>query len=344
VVHLKRFSSGRISRDKIDSVIDFPIDGLDLTDRVVGAQAIHQLQDEEGDGEDRLMESIGSLDANDDAVESDAPIYDLYAVDNHFGGLGGGHYTAYAKNPDDERWYYFDDSSVRPVRSLDEMKTSAAYLLFYRRRTTRPIGGKSREKVRERVRQSEECGEENNVNDSDDAAHRDGKDDGENAEEDANENTDVQGRGASEGQARLRWRGVETESMSWQNDTVLPAYSTVDDHDYDYQAQTRNDMWSGVYRATEQRKANVRSSSSKDGDTDDKTESLTARSSDDALAASHSSAGQLSSSDADMGFEQKDVSRGSSADVVVHLASGGPPTTTSIDEHRPAARAVGTTM
>ena len=25
-------------------------------------------------------------------------IYDLYAVSNHFGGLGGGHYTAYAKN------------------------------------------------------------------------------------------------------------------------------------------------------------------------------------------------------------------------------------------------------
>lgn len=24
--------------------------------------------------------------------------YDLYAVSNHFGGLGGGHYTAYAKN------------------------------------------------------------------------------------------------------------------------------------------------------------------------------------------------------------------------------------------------------
>jgi len=25
-------------------------------------------------------------------------LYDLYAVSNHFGGLGGGHYTAYAKN------------------------------------------------------------------------------------------------------------------------------------------------------------------------------------------------------------------------------------------------------
>ena len=25
-------------------------------------------------------------------------LYDLYAVSNHFGGLGGGHYTAYCKN------------------------------------------------------------------------------------------------------------------------------------------------------------------------------------------------------------------------------------------------------
>ena len=25
-------------------------------------------------------------------------IYDLYAVSNHFGGMGGGHYTAFAKN------------------------------------------------------------------------------------------------------------------------------------------------------------------------------------------------------------------------------------------------------
>jgi ubiquitin C-terminal hydrolase len=32
-----------------------------------------------------------------------APIYDLYAISNHYGGLGGGHYTAYAKNS--SKWY-----------------------------------------------------------------------------------------------------------------------------------------------------------------------------------------------------------------------------------------------
>lgn len=149
VVHLKRFSGGRISRDKIDSLIDFPISGLDLTDRVEGAKSVQQIHEEEGEEGDKLMESIGSLDANDDAVESDAPLYDLYAVDNHFGGLGGGHYTAYAKHPETEQWHYFDDSSVRSVHDPNETKSSAAYLLFYRRRTTRPIGGKSREMVRQ---------------------------------------------------------------------------------------------------------------------------------------------------------------------------------------------------
>lgn len=157
VVHLKRFSSGRISRDKIDSFIDFPVHGLDLTERVEGAKAVAQLfAEDDDDDEDKLMESIGSLGADDDAVESDTPVYDLYAVDNHYGGLGGGHYTAYAKNPEDERWYYFDDSSVRAVENADEVKGRAAYLLFYRRRTTRPIGGKSRDKVREKVKVEQE--------------------------------------------------------------------------------------------------------------------------------------------------------------------------------------------
>ena len=30
------------------------------------------------------------------------PIYDLYAVINHYGGMIGGHYTAYARLPSDK--------------------------------------------------------------------------------------------------------------------------------------------------------------------------------------------------------------------------------------------------
>jgi ubiquitin carboxyl-terminal hydrolase 4/11/15 len=41
--------------------------------------------------------------------------YELYAVSNHYGGMGGGHYTAYAKNKD--IWYDFNDSSVHKVKA-----------------------------------------------------------------------------------------------------------------------------------------------------------------------------------------------------------------------------------
>lgn len=67
VVHLKRFSHTRTWRDKIDAYIDFPMEGLDLTDRVL------------------------SISNPDQVAPEDRLIYDLYGVDNHFGGMGGGH-------------------------------------------------------------------------------------------------------------------------------------------------------------------------------------------------------------------------------------------------------------
>ncbi|KAG0263152.1 CSN-associated deubiquitinating enzyme Ubp12 [Actinomortierella ambigua] len=103
VVHLKRFSHTRSWRDKIDAFVDFPIMGLDLRGKA-------------------LQE------------EGDENIYDLYAVSNHMGGLGGGHYTAYAKNAKADEWFNFDDSHVSPVNKVDSIKSSNAYLLFYRRR------------------------------------------------------------------------------------------------------------------------------------------------------------------------------------------------------------------
>ncbi|KAI9495262.1 hypothetical protein BDB00DRAFT_259923 [Zychaea mexicana] len=67
VVHLKRFSHTKTWRDKIDTFIDFPLEGLDLTERVL------------------------SIENAQDVPEEDRLIYDLYGVDNHFGGMGGGH-------------------------------------------------------------------------------------------------------------------------------------------------------------------------------------------------------------------------------------------------------------
>jgi ubiquitin carboxyl-terminal hydrolase 4/11 len=148
VVHLKRFSSNRSFRDKLDNLIDFPITDLDLTERVGDKFWIEQ---------DRGGERL---------------VYDLFAVDCHFGGLGGGHYTAYAKNFVDDKWYYFDgisifylinfsDSSVRSAQATDAV-SSAAYLLFYRRRSEEPLGGDTAPLTAEFIAKKEaEAAEEN---------------------------------------------------------------------------------------------------------------------------------------------------------------------------------------
>ena len=37
------------------------------------------------------------------------PIYDLYSVVNHVGVLGAGHYTAHSVNPDNKKWFAYND-------------------------------------------------------------------------------------------------------------------------------------------------------------------------------------------------------------------------------------------
>lgn len=105
IVHLKRFqfSATTHRRSKIETPIDFPLVGLDLRE-----EAKHWNLGEE-------------------------PIYDCYALTNHFGGLGGGHYTAFAQN-DDGEWCGFDDSRVTMGLSSNSIVTPAAYVLYYKRR------------------------------------------------------------------------------------------------------------------------------------------------------------------------------------------------------------------
>ena len=65
--------------------------------------------------------------------ESTCYQYDLYGVVNHFGTMGGGHYTATVKNQRTQEWLYYDDSSVKPYAECDVVSRSA-YILFYRRK------------------------------------------------------------------------------------------------------------------------------------------------------------------------------------------------------------------
>ncbi|TPX34231.1 hypothetical protein SmJEL517_g03085 [Synchytrium microbalum] len=84
--------------------------------------------DEEMWDENMAIDNDGNNKEGDERL-----IYDLCGVSNHFGGMGGGHYTAYAKNSIDGQWYNFDDSSVSKANE-DNVVSSAAYLLFYQRR------------------------------------------------------------------------------------------------------------------------------------------------------------------------------------------------------------------
>lgn len=103
LVHLKRFENTRSFSDKIDATVHFPVHELNIEEHVVCK------------------------------TDPRGYIYDLMAVDNHYGGLGGGHYTAYVKNFVDNNWYYFDDSRVTAT-SPEKSVAGSAYLLFYLRR------------------------------------------------------------------------------------------------------------------------------------------------------------------------------------------------------------------
>ncbi|KAF5338375.1 hypothetical protein D9611_012466 [Ephemerocybe angulata] len=135
VVHLKRFSNNRILRDKIDTHVDFPVEGLDLSDKV-GERAVAK----------RLREQGVELEEFKDLNLDEPLLYDLFAVDEHMGGLGGGHYRAYSSNHMDGKWYHFDDGYVSSSDASKAVNPNA-YLLFYRRRTSTPLGGRTHEKV-----------------------------------------------------------------------------------------------------------------------------------------------------------------------------------------------------
>ena len=99
IICFKRFIKGSLEKN-IEN-IDFPIDNFDMKDLMIGPDKDHS-------------------------------VYDLFAVSQHYGSAGGGHYTATCKNGND--WYNYDDSSVSKT-SAKSVLTSAAYVLFYRRKT-----------------------------------------------------------------------------------------------------------------------------------------------------------------------------------------------------------------
>ena len=104
IICLKRFSKEGASvygsYAKNGELIDFPLTNLDMGKYVCGPDKQYSK-------------------------------YDLFAVSQHYGGCGGGHYTAVCKNYDG-KWYDYNDSSCSPSSS-NSVVSASAYVLFYRK-------------------------------------------------------------------------------------------------------------------------------------------------------------------------------------------------------------------
>lgn len=75
VVHLKRFSYTRWHREKLDTRVDFPLEGLDLAPYLLPSSA---------------AAGGGAGGGGSGGGGGGAPVYDCFAVSNHYGGMGGG--------------------------------------------------------------------------------------------------------------------------------------------------------------------------------------------------------------------------------------------------------------
>ncbi|KAG1857326.1 hypothetical protein DFJ58DRAFT_726903 [Suillus subalutaceus] len=118
LIHLKRFSHKGVFTDKIETVVDFPLKGLDLTNYMPPALP------------PGMCNSTNGIGGDDPRVQTPPYKYDLYGVTNHFGNLSNGHYTAFIASRGG--WVYCDDSRVTPTDAKD-IVGRPAYVLYYKR-------------------------------------------------------------------------------------------------------------------------------------------------------------------------------------------------------------------
>lgn len=101
VVDLKRFNPVN-PMNKNQLLVTFPLENLDLTKYVFG-------------------------------YKKEQYIYDLFGIVNHSGNTRGGHYTSYVKTAED-KWFHFNDTNVNEIKNMEDLVSSRAYCLFYRKR------------------------------------------------------------------------------------------------------------------------------------------------------------------------------------------------------------------
>ncbi|KAF9101438.1 ubiquitin-specific protease doa4 [Mortierella sp. GBA35] len=107
LIQLKRFSADGWLKDKIEDLVQYPLDNLDLTKYLPKGSS--------GQG------------------PAEPAIYDLYAVSNHSGKVSSGHYTACVRDNASNGWTNFDDTRVSPCDQSVAV-SAQGYTLFYVRR------------------------------------------------------------------------------------------------------------------------------------------------------------------------------------------------------------------
>lgn len=110
ILFLKRFEHSSLSRNKLATQVDFPLSSLDMREHL----------------------------ADDVQTTTKETVYDLFAVTNHYGSMGFGHYTAFIAGETNGRseassWYEVDDCRITP-ENPEKICSSAAYVLYYRKR------------------------------------------------------------------------------------------------------------------------------------------------------------------------------------------------------------------
>lgn len=98
IITLNRYTSD--GSQKINSMIQIPMDNLDLSKYVNGYDALKYK-------------------------------YELIGIGNHMGGVNGGHYNAFIKNENNE-WFLYDDSNVAKVNNPENIISPSVYCLFYK--------------------------------------------------------------------------------------------------------------------------------------------------------------------------------------------------------------------
>ena len=104
IIHLKRFKKTTTGFLKLDDIIDFPIEGLDLSPYTTNP-----------DGTTNRMK------------------YNLFAIVSHQGTLFKGHYISYVRTVNNQLWVKFDDELCSNVKQPHELINNQPYILFYRR-------------------------------------------------------------------------------------------------------------------------------------------------------------------------------------------------------------------